>query len=300
MPLQSAFEIIWHSLSARTTRPTERDFLRSIHHNPELSFWTYCLNLEIQNKGLSPVSVSSIWVDHTPQCWYKYSKGKWSKPSCELADLLIITWDNQQRKSGRAILVQAKRGKSHNSIPISNSSTKKELNLLGNAPKFLLSSQLSVASGNAPKPLNPNVNCEFQLSPYSGKRLNHCTFLQVKDVVAKRWPSQTLSWQTMWPPSAYPEPYSKAIVDMVSGYHGAMGERFIYGNLHNDWDRLVTVLINETLAGCGGTAKGQKQHTAFYFSETEQSLWGSAGNDIPHSDDPQGISTIFIAPEHER
>lgn len=303
MPLESAFEHIWHIAPHFSGPfPTERDYLRAVHHPPGLYVWATSLNLELLILGYPAVSVASVWVDHTPQCWYTKKKGAWHKPSCELADLLLVTWDDHRRKAGRALLVQAKKGKSPNRISVSNKSTKKELQLLGRAPKFLLSSQKSVASGSSPNPLNPTVNCEFQLPSYGTSRLQHCTFLQIKDAKAKRWSAIIPSWQTMWPPNSHPETYSAAILGMITRPINAMGKHFILGNMSDDWDRLITVLINETLASSGGTARGKKQHTYFYLSSRNMDfpgrLYGGFEGEIPVSDDPQGISTVFITPEN--
>lgn len=301
MPLDSAFEYIWRIAPHHSgPQPSERDYLRSVHHPPGLCVWVYGLDLELRNLGYSPISISSVWVDHTPQCWYTQRNGTWHKPSCELADLLIVSWDDQNKRTGRALLVQAKKGKSQGRVAVSNASTKKELNLLGNAPKFLLSGQTSIVPGGSPKPLNPRVNCEFQLPPYVGSRLQHCTFLQIKDAGAKRWPTSVLSWQTMWPPSLHHEAYSKAILGMVTRSANAMGRPFTKGNMTADWDRLVTVLINETLATTKGTARGARQHTIFHLGAGGADLGGAGGQaegEVPANDDPQGISTVFITPE---
>lgn len=299
MPLKSAFEHIWNIAPHYSGAfPSERDYLRAVHHPPGLYIWANSLNLELLSLGYPAVSVTSVWVDHTPQCWFGQKNGAWDKPSCELADLLIVTWEDHRRKAGKALLVQAKKGMSYNHIVVSNKSTKKELSLLGSAPKFLLSSQTSVASGCSPNPLVSKLNCEFQLPSYGGSRLQHCTFLQIKDAKAKRWPTTVPSWQTMWPPSTHLEAYSEAILGMVTRDANAMGKHFILGNISNDWDRLITILINETLASSGGTSKGKTKHTYIFLEARNLGLLGSLnGNfeeEIPVSDDPQGISTVFI------
>lgn len=74
--------------------------------------------------------------------------------------------------------------------------------------------------------MNPAVSCEFQLAGYTGTRLQHCTFLQIKDTVAKRWPMEAAKWQTMWPPSNHRQSYSEAMVDMAAQSSGAMGRAF--------------------------------------------------------------------------
>ena len=81
-----------------------------------------------------------------------------------------------------------------------------------------------------------------------------------------------------------------------------MGKRFVFGNMSDDWDRLITVLINETLASSGGTAKGKKQHTYSYLSPSNMGSFGrlneACEENIPVSDDPRGISTLFFTPEN--
>ncbi|WP_349918656.1 hypothetical protein [Aeromonas veronii] len=304
MNLESTFEFIWHyALHFEGPFPVERDYLRVVHHPPGLWLWADSLNSDLCRLGHPCVSVTSIWVDHTPQCWYTQRNGAWLKPSCELADLLIVTWDDENRKAGRALLVQAKRGKSYNRISISNKSTKTELRLLGTAPKFLLSSQTSTTLGSSPSPLNPKINCEFKLPSYENSRLEHCTFLQIKDAKARRWPMTIPSWQTIWPPASYSETYSEAILGMITRPINSLGKHFIFGNMSDDWDRLITLLINETLASSGGTARGKKQQISFSLNSNDTDCFRALNNsfegEFPASDDPQGISTVFITPKNK-
>lgn len=302
MPLKSAFEHIWHITPHCTCRhPAERDYLRSAHHPPGLWIWAHSLNCELARFGLPRVSITSIWVDHTPQCWYGKANGKWRKPSCELADLLVVAWDDRRRRTGTALLVQSKKGRSISRISVSNASTKKELHLLGAAPRFLLSGQTSARTGYSPQPMNPNVNCEFQLDSYKGIRLQHCTFLQIKDQEAKRWPTQSSSWQTLWPPSAHHEPYTEAIIGMVIKFPSALGKPFVKNSKRDEWDRLVSLLINETISGITGTAHGARQHTVYHYDIGNFSHGGFneiIENEPPSSNDPRGISTVFITPDH--
>lgn len=301
MLLESTLEYIWHLTGHKTKSvPTERDYLRAIHHPVGFWLWAYSLQVELSNI-YSSISVSSIWVDHTPQCWWGSVNGNWGKPSCELADILVVVWDNGQKKGGKALLVQAKRGKSPNRIPISNPSTKKELNLLGDAPQFLLSNQFSTGSSQTPQPMNPDLCCEFQLAPYSGARPEHCAFLQIRDAKSKIWATtKRASWQTIWPPNSHQESYSDVIKGILTNASGAIGKPFIFGNRNDDWDRLVTLLVKETARRAGGTAQGATQHSVcsrgegFYLTTCEK------GIDLPNIEYPEsektdgGISTIFI------
>lgn len=302
MILESGLEYIWHFTTHNVgSAPTERDYLRGIHHPPGLCIWAYSLNHELLDLKLPRVSITSIWVDHTPQCWFGSSAKRWAKPSCELADLLVVVWDDKTRKSGRALLVQAKRGKSHSKICVSNPSTNKEFQLLSMAPKFLLSNQTSTIKGTPPSPVSTIVNCEFQLLKYNGKRLRHCTFLQIRDSRAKRWPqNQYQSWQTIWPPSSHRGTYSDAIINMVAKSPGAMGEPFSTQNQSTtDWDRLITLLINETVAVAGGTSQGSRQNTVVFGRVGDFDGVQFVQGEYPVSDDPRGISTIFVTPESE-
>lgn len=303
MPVESALEHIWQIAPAYCgPRPTERDYLKALHHPPGLCVWWNALNVELSRQKLPAVSVTSIWVDHTPQCWFGSRSGQWWKPSCELADLLIVAWDNARRSSGRALLVQAKKGKSHSRVTRSNASTKKELQLLGRAPRFLLSGQTATPVGASPAPINPAVSCEFKLAGYTGTRLDHCTFLQIKDTLAKRWPIEAAKWQTMWPPSNHRQSYSAAMLDMAAKSPGAMGKAFRTNNTKDEWDRLVNVLISETMAGIEGTAGGSRQNTIFHIGDGDLGLGGYGRyieSELVASNDPRGISTIFITPEHD-
>lgn len=301
MLLESTLDYLWHLTGQETSSvPTERDYLRSIHHPIGFWLWSYSMQVEMRHTH-SSISISSIWVDHTPQCWYGNVGGNWAKPSCELADMLIIVWDSKLRNSGKALLVQAKRGKSYNRIPLSNPSTKKEINLLGKAPKFLLSNQLSASSGKCPQPMNSKLCCEFKLAPYSGVPLEHCTFLQIRDARSKRWPRKTAAyWQTMWPPNLHQKAYSDVIKEMLPHSGGSVGKRFVFGSMNNDWDRLVTMLVKETVNRVGGTAQGKSQHSV-RTARGEYLLFDDTGGvdlpsiDYPESDEPGGgISTIFI------
>lgn len=308
MLLESALNFIWHFTGENAgSIPTERDYLRSLHHPIGLWFWSTCLQLELETTH-PDISVTSIWVDHTPQCWFGKVNGAWGKPSCELADLLIVVWDNSRRETGKALLVQAKRGKSYNYIPISGSSTKKELKVLGQAPNFLLSNQQSVALGTSPKPINSSVCCEFRLASYRGSPLRHCTFLQIRDPRSSRWSTVPVSpWQTMWPPNRHRKSYSNVIKGMLSGARGSIGKSFQLGNMANDWDRLVTILVYETIHAAGGTAGGALQNTilgvrgrAEYCTDVELD-WALPPTDYPAGEGPGGgIPAIFISKDEER
>lgn len=213
-----------------------------------------------------------------------------------------MKWDNINKYAGTALLVQAKKGKSHNNIPISSPSTKKELNLLGNLPDFLLSNQTYIKSGSNPKPYSTNHHCEFSLSKSVGPYLDHCTFLQIKDARSKKWPDWEPPWQTMWPPASNRDSYSETLINMVSGFSNAKGKRFQYGSFGNDWDGLITLLIDETLSLVGGTAKGIKQNTITPLHGMNKNFinyvyhGSTAGDKQQTSNPPRGISTIFFTP----
>jgi hypothetical protein len=104
----------------------------------------------------------------------------------------------------------------------------------------------------------------------------------------------------MWPPNLHQMAYSDVIKQMLPNSGGLTGKRFVFGNMNNDWDRLVTVLIKETVGRGGGTAKGKSQHSVRIARE-DYFLFDDAGGvdlpriDYPESDEPSGgISTMFI------
>ena len=240
-------------------------------------------------------------MDHTPQCWYGGLPNSRLKPSCELADLLFVIWDDSREISGRALLIQGKKGKTHSKILTSESSTKKEINLLSDAPDFLLSNQMSVIKGAHPNAFSALADCEFKLNQYSGARLDHCTFLQIRDAKARRWPQNLYSsWQTMWPPGAHAESLDSVLIEMVRKTSGALGKPFQRSLKGNDWDRLVTLLIDQTLRSAKGTAKGSLiNHVNFQGVGGMVSGGGIINNDFEDSEEPGGISTILITPNYE-
>jgi hypothetical protein len=84
---------------------------------------------------------------------------------------------------------------------------------------------------------------------------------------------------------------------MITRASGAMGEPFIFGNMTMDWNRLVTILIQETIGGAVGTARRKRQHSIVYGFNGDFNKFNFANVDYPLSDDPQGIPIIFITPD---
>lgn len=308
--LELAFELVWeiakYWFSKPMRRPTERDFLRALHIQCLLELWCYQLQLDLNLQGLSGVDVASVWVDHTPQCWFGRHGSSWSKPSCELADLLVVVWDGPSRRTGRALLVQAKRGKYHDRIPVSSGSSKKEFHLLSSAPRFFLSRQTSFGKNGILKPYSQTTKSEFQLEGFSGSILPHCTFLQIRDARALSWPALESSWQSMWPTNSFRTAFPEVIRQMAGSYSNSLGKRFKYGNVANEWDRLVTVLIDETLTATGGTARGALQssvssYPAFTAESQLLPIMDHSANEGNGSEEhPRGIPCIFVTPNEQR
>ena len=66
MLLESTLEYIWHHTGiVAGSAPKERDYLRTIHHPSFLWLWSHSIRLELRQSH-SSVTISSIWVDHTP------------------------------------------------------------------------------------------------------------------------------------------------------------------------------------------------------------------------------------------
>jgi hypothetical protein len=267
----------------------ERDFLREIH-----GFWGINRLAWAINSDLWPIgqlaSLSSVWIDHTPQCWYGNRGGKFSKPSCELADLLIIVWGDASMQSGRALLVQGKMASAPDRLKMGSPSTKRELTLLEQSPQFMLSNQTSVQSTKEPSPyvhgdVPGSTFCLAHLGS-DPKALKHCTFLQIKERSAgKHWPIGASSWQTHWPSAANTRAYSRCLTEMVSGAHGCLGEPFTRGSRSSDWERLVNLLIDTTVDMVRGTAKGPLQTTASfaYGGSTNNCIGFASARSLPMS-----------------
>ncbi|MBE4160066.1 hypothetical protein HJ102_22505 [Vibrio parahaemolyticus] len=204
MNIHAVLHKIWGRCVNTFGNPTERDFLRSLHDRNALTELEISLNDELRSLGSSPsVKVTSIWVDHTPQCWFypipqhiPVRKNK-TQSSCELADLLIIVWDDLSKTSGIAWLLQGKRGKTFNRISNSGS-TKIERYLLEGGPRFCLSTRTSLSQFSKFVPLGePSGYCLDYLT--KSNRYEYCDFLQIKDANAKRWPSNYSPYQVVWP-----------------------------------------------------------------------------------------------------
>lgn len=251
-------ESAWTS-AARLPNASERDFLREIHATWGLWRLAWALNNDLFWQGVS-VSLTSVWIDHTPQCWFGVSaSGGWQKPSCELADLLVVAWEDHRMQAGRAVLLQGKIARNPDHLVVGSASTKNELALLENSPLFLLSNQTSVRKGNQPSPYSSRGKSAFCLAEFGSNpsQYQHCRFLQIRHPKARRWKEPLSNWQAHWPASRDTQPYARSLSKMVLRSHDAFGADFRRNATASDWDALVNTLVDSTVGSARrGTAKG--------------------------------------------
>lgn len=257
------------SAAVRYHRGHERDFLRELHSVWGLRRLAWAINSDLFGLGKA-VSLTSIWLDHTPQCWLeRTASGIWEKPSCELADLLVVVWDDESMKGGRALLLQGKMANSPARLIAGGVSTRKERFLLEASPHFLLSNQTSVRKGFSPNPYSKHLKSIFCLDHFgtNASTYRHCRFLQIRKASATRWDSTASPWQAHWPSNAQTVPYARSLAEMVIQRASAAGEHFDRHSCTRDWDALINILIDSTVALCGhGTSKGPAQ-TGELFTE---------------------------------
>lgn len=264
----SALDTIWQNCVTKYVKPNEREFLRALHSTSSLTNIKNALNADLRSSGSSiSVAITSVWVDHTPQCWFlpiptyfQVNKSK-EQTSCELADLLVVVWDGPTKQTGTAWLLQGKLGRTYNKIA-ARGSTKIERHLLETGPAFLLSQQTGVGRSHTVNPLGSKHSyCLNYLT--AKKRYAYSDFLQIKHADSKRWNTSISPFQVVWPLSGANSSFGCALFDMVANAKSGFGLKFKRNNMSDDWDALVNVLLDETIATSKtGTAKGALQNTA--------------------------------------
>ena len=254
------FEDIWTNV-VYNGKAHEREFLREIHGIHGLKKIATAVNSELilHNKF---ARFTSIWVDHTPQC-YVQKKNGWGKPSCELADLLIIVRNGHSKKVGKALLIQAKMANKPFVLVANNASTKNQLKLMSTKYSFLLSNNT-----NNPIPYTGNENTSvFNLSNLIGNNYHH-QFLQIKKSSSskKNWPACVSSWIILWPlKKNNADAYSTKLLDMCL-HQNTIGADFNFDNNGCDWSQLVKLLFETTVNSARhGTAKGSLQNTVQFM-----------------------------------
>lgn len=284
MNIHGVLHKTWVNCVVEKGSPTERDFLRSLHSRETLTELELSLNDELLHSGNYPyVKVTSIWVDHTPQCWFypvpqhiPVRKNK-TQSSCELADLLIVVWDDSSKSSGLAWLLQGKRGKTFNCISRSGS-TKIERYLLENGPRFCLSFRTSLTSPSKFFPIGKvDGYCLDYLT--NNNQYDYCDFLQIKDATSKRWPSNFSPYQVVWPLTGTSYSLGQIFINMIKQVNPNAGQHFSRNSKVDDWNELVNFLLDETYKSSRvGTAQGSLQNHSYLLPQAKR---GIIHNNLP-------------------
>jgi hypothetical protein len=234
-PIDYVLEDIWEDANFNGVK--ELGFLRAIHNEEALTRLAIFLNLSLlkQNKI---ATLSSTWTDQTPQCYQINARGNPAKPSCELADLLVVVKD-EVLKTQTAILLQGKLAKKPNTLPLGKSTTK-ELKLMAK-PHFLLSNDLK-------KPV-PIIKDDLSSSTFNLTNIKsnkHLLFLLIKEEETKSWTRNIASWLTYYPnESCLSSAYSRALVSICKYGDNNFGLNF-NPNGASEWDRLIRVLLKNS------------------------------------------------------
>ncbi len=165
--------VYWFRIfSTKQGRSLERWALRYLHSYSHLRWQAKCIrNRNNLHSIVDSISVSSIWIDGTPQAHGFVSKNISVK--CELADLLYII-EEQDSKGNKineqAVLLQAKNTLKYNKLDTA-SSTKKERMLL---EKLDRSKKLTLRTGvnNSSQVIGSYI---FGATPHIKKGLSDCT-----------------------------------------------------------------------------------------------------------------------------
>jgi len=218
----------------------ERDFLRALHNSKNIRALALELNRFALPKGFA-VHLSSLWVDWQPQSW-KWIKAhkQYQKPSVELADLVVIVWDDASHQSGKALILAAKMGVSHNSFAPYGKSTQKEKTFLESPYPFLLSNSLSGTPASLPG--FTYKECEFDFS--TSKGFNLWRWLLIKKNTASNWGVSRLRFTAKSESATTSfKSFGEELVNLLLNRSSG---RFFVGCMTCEWCRLINLLLGHT------------------------------------------------------
>lgn len=240
--------VIWNNGIANGKK-TELQLLHEIHRQENLQRLGAAINLAtLKHKKIA--TLTSVWVDKSPLCWVNKRKNKWVRPTNELADLLIVTWNNRNKKQGKALLLQAKLSTEPIKINRNQENTARELYLMEKSPEFLLSKKNERISIPSPYINNSEVDSTFNLKTVFKTNVDsyrHFRILNIKNNKKNNWDEKINPWMTFWPKDQNSSAnLSRTIIDMVLS-KDVVGENFEYNTESaNHWDRLISNLIKST------------------------------------------------------
>jgi len=225
----------WNSAAGTT----ERDHLRALHDHANLLALAQELNRSVLPRGFS-IKLSSLWVDWQPQSWkWISSRNSFDKPSVEIADLLVVVWDDALCLSGKALVLAAKMGDAPKQFALSGKSTKKEITFLESPYKFMLSNSMS----GTPRPLTgfTRSDCEFDFSASGG--LDHWRWMVIRKNNATAWlPPVVRHTVKTSAAAATSHSFSRMLLSTILQPGGS------FHSLCNcsEWCRLVNLLLGHT------------------------------------------------------
>lgn len=225
---------------SKTTGTQERDYLRALHEKANLQALARELNRFTLNSGVA-LKLSSLWVDWQPQSWkWIQSRKIFDKPSVELADLVVVVWNDSHQKNGTALILAAKMSTVPDMFSLSGKSTKKEITFLESPYKFMLSNNMS----GVPKPLPgfTQSQCEFNFSANLG--FNYWRWMIIRRHNSTAWSSKTLRY-TVKKNSINKSisSLSNSLVEMIA--KPSLG-RFSTNCFKCEWCRFINVLLGHT------------------------------------------------------
>lgn len=267
---------------------TERDHLRALHDHANLVALAHELNRNALPLGFA-LKLSSLWVDWQPQSWKWISaRNCFDKPSVEIADLLVVVWDDALCLNGKALVLTAKMGDAPKQFALSGKSTRKEITFLESPYKFMLSNNLS----GTPRPLPgfTHNQCEFDFSSSGG--LDHWRWMIIRKNNAAAWTPAVVRHTVKTSASAatsysFSSMLLSTLLQPCGRFHSNCG--------CSEWCRLINLLLGHTgNIAHHPKALGSARINAF-MSTTGVSTLENPGNcswvslSLPYS-----ISTEFI------
>lgn len=162
--------------------------------------------------------------------------------SVEIADLVVVIWDDDGCREGTAIVLSGMMGMSQSEFSLTGPSTKKEISFLESPYRFMLSNNLS----GTPKPLPgfTKAECEFDLS---GKGLDSWRWLLIKKPSCTRWKHHTIRHTVKKSSSALRSHSLAALLYGAIVNPPPFGQgQFILGCGCSEWCKLINLLLGHT------------------------------------------------------
>lgn len=236
-------------LQAWTTasKTDERGYLRALHSKANLTALAQEMN-RLTLPARRAVTLSSLWVDWQPQCWkWNVAKANFSKPSVELADLIVVVWDDNTQQVGTALVLAAKMADTATSFSLHGRSTKKEIAFLESPYRFLISRDMKGAARALPGFTVKECEFDFSVQNVGRPGFNFWRWLLIRKKMTTRWRAKRTAFSVKEAAAlSVRNSFERILAEMTLGRRSK--GRFWAGCMRCEWCRLINLLIGYSRA----------------------------------------------------